>query len=671
VIRGSRGGQGENETAMAFTHVDTPIALGPMQLKNRIVRPAHGTNLGKGWISDSLIAYHEARARGGVALSVLEVGSVHPTSPFSINLWDPALEPGYRKLVERIRPHGMKLSQQLWHCGHNFLPADGSPPWSASAIASPEIGVVAIAMTKPMIDEIVEAHATAARRCEDYGLDGVEVQCGHGYLVGQFFSPNTNVRDDEYGGSFENRARFAVEIMQAVRASVSRDIAVGVRVAPDYTPHGLDQNEVLRLARLLEKEGLIDYINLSAGNYHVMPKLIGGMHEPVGYELQTSAPVARALDIPAIVIGRFRTLEEADAVIRAGDGDCVGIVRGLIADPDLVTKGLAGRSDEVRPCIACNQGCINNLLTIGQMECAVNPGAGHELEMGDHLIRPAAEKKTVLVIGGGPAGMEAARVAALRGHRVILAEAGPSLGGALRLAAMAPTRYGMMDFGTWLESEIYRLGVEVRLSTYLDEADVIDIGADAVIVAAGSRPRMDGVQLSHPGDPARGMERANVLSSHDLFLNPPADLGKHAVVIDDAGHWESFAVSEYLASKGLKVTYVTRLHGLSPTLQFTLTIEPFLERMEKQGFAYLIRHRAIAVEDGAVVVGPTHTFDDELGAKRIPADTVVFISGNMPNREIFTSFADRNSEIHVVGDANSPRYLPIAVREGHLAGMKV
>lgn len=656
---------------MAFTHVDKPISLGPMELRNRIVRPAHGTNLGRGFISDELIAYHEARARGGVALSIIEVGSVHPSSPFSINLWDPALEPGYRKLVERIKPHGMKLSQQLWHCGHNFVPADGSPPWSPSAIASPVMGVVPIEMTKAMIDEIVEAHVTAARRCESYGLDGVEVQVGHGYLVHQFLSANTNVREDEYGGSFENRCRFALEILRGVRDAVSRDVAVGVRMAPDCTPHGVGVEDVCRLAQWFEREGLIDYINISEGSYHSMPQLIGGMHEPVGYEIPSSSIIAKSVKLPSIVIGRFRTLEEADAVVRSGDADCVGMVRALIADPDLVNKGLAGKSDTVRPCIACNQGCINNLLVIGQMECAINAGAGHETQAGDHMLAPAVEKKKILVVGGGPAGMEAARVASLRGHEVVLAEAGPSLGGALRIAAMAPTRHGMMDYGTWLQDEIFRLGVDVRLSTYVDPDDVIDFGVDSVIVATGSVPRMDGVQLSHPGDPVRGMDKRHVLSSHDLFLSPPADLGRTAVVIDDDSHWEGFAVSEHLAKQGLKVTYVTRERALAPSLQWTLTIEPFLERMEHYGFEYLIRHRAIAIEDDAVVVGPTHSWDEALGAKRIPADTVVFISKNLPNREIFTALSDRNTEVHVVGDANAPRYLPVAVREGHMAGMRV
>ena len=656
---------------MRFTHVDKPIDLGPMRLKNRVVRPAHGTNLGKGFINDALIAYHEARARGGVALSIIEVGSVHPTSPFSINLWDPALEPGYRKLVERIRPYGMRLSQQLWHCGHNFGPADRSPPWSPSAIASPEYGVVPIAMTKVMIDEIIEAHAIAARRCESYGLDGVEVQCGHGYLIHQFLSPNTNMREDEYGGPFENRLRFAFEVVRAVRNAVSPDIAVGVRMAPDYVPHGIGTSEATELARLFEREKLIDYVNISAGSYHEMPKLIGGMHEPVGYELATSTPIARAVNLPAIVIGRFRTLEEADAVIRAGDADCVGMVRAIIADPDLVNKGLAGESDRVRPCIACNQGCINHLLEIGQMECAVNAGAGHELEVGDHRISAAENKKRVLVVGGGPAGMEAARVAAMRGHAVTLAEAAPALGGALRLAAMAPTRYGMMDYGVWLESELYRLAVDIRLSTYMDEGDVIDFVADALVVATGSLPRMDGIQISHPGDPIRGFDQPHVLSSHDLFLSPPEQLGETAVVIDDDSHWEGFAVSEYLASRGVMVTYITRERALAPRLQYTLTVEPFLERMARFGFEYLIRHRAIEIEAKHVLIGPTYTWNEQLGAKRLRADTVVFISKNMPNRDLFTRFTERNSEVYVVGDANSPRYLPTAVREGHQVGLRI
>jgi NADPH-dependent 2,4-dienoyl-CoA reductase/sulfur reductase-like enzyme len=303
----------------------------------------------------------------------------------------------------------------------------------------------------------------------------------------------------------------------------------------------------------------------------------------------------------------------------------------------------------------------------------VNAGAGHELYRGDHVLQAAEKSKAVLVIGGGPAGMEAARVAATRGHRVILVEADSSLGGTLRVAAKAPTRHGMMDIGTWLEAELFRLRVEVRFSTYMDANDVMAHDADVVIVATGSTPRMDGVQHSHPGQPIKGFGRRNVISSVDLFLQPPADLGKTAVVIDDVGHYEGLACAEQLIMRGLTVTYVTRLRAFAQEAQAALMNEPFLTRMQGKPFSYLIRHRAIAIVDGAVIVGPTHLTDNEVDTKRIPADTVVFISGNMPNRELFDALAGHNSgrEFRVIGDANSPRFLQTAIREGHIAGAEV
>lgn len=658
---------------MAYTHVDKPIRIGAIELKNRIVRPAHATVLGKGTMNDALIAYHEARARGGVALSILEVGSVHPTSAFCLNIFDPAIEGGMRKLVDTIAPHGMKLFQQLWHAGHHILPADGSPPWAPSDVISSEVGVVPQPMTKTMIDEIIEAYVNATLRMERCGLDGVDVHCAHGYLPAQFLSANTNKREDEYGGSFENRSRFIMELLAAIRGAVSRNFVVGVRVAPDLTVGGVGVEDNLRVAQMLEERGLIDYVNISLGNYNSFSKMVGGMHEPMGYEMPTSVPIARAVKSPTMVIGRYRTLEEVDQVIRAGEADMVGMVRAMIADPDLVVKSLAGKSDEVRPCIACNQGCLGNAVFIWQgLECAVNAGTGHELQRGDHLLAKVANPKKVLVVGGGPAGMEAARVAAIRGHRVTLAEAGPKLGGALRAAAMAPTRHSIGDIVTWLEAEVYRHGVDVRTGTYMDADEVAVFGADAVIVATGATPRMDGILGSHPGQPIRGFEQRHVISSSDLFLAPPADLGRSAVVIDDLGHYEALAAAEHLVSKGLAVTLVTRLRLIGQSIQLMAMNEPFLTRMQGKPFQYRIRMRAIAIDKGSVVVGPTHLTDDTVDAETISADTVVFVSPNRPNREIYAELAALpNFDVRVAGDANSPRFLESAIREGHIAGAAV
>jgi 2,4-dienoyl-CoA reductase-like NADH-dependent reductase (Old Yellow Enzyme family)/thioredoxin reductase len=657
---------------MSYTHVHTPIQIGNQTIKNRIFRPAHGSILGKGAMNDTLIAYHEARARGGAGLSIIEVGSVHPTSPLSIDLCKPELEPGYRKLGEMGRKYDMRIYQQLWHAGHHGMPRDGGPPWGVSPTPSVEVGIVPIEMTKSMIAEIIEAYATAARRMEAWGIDGVDVHCAHGYLPGQFLSANTNQRTDEYGGAtIEERARFVIDLMEAVRGAVSRDFVVGVRLAPDLTVGGVDEDQNLAIARLLQQRDLIDYVNVSVGNYNSYTKMVGGMHEPVGYELPTSVPITRGVDLPTMVVGRFRTLEECDQVIRAGDADMVGLVRAMIADPDFVTKSLAGKADQVRPCIGCNQACVAQVSTEhGHMECAVNPGTGHELYRGDAVLTPASERTHVLVIGGGPAGMEAARVAALRGHKVTLAEASSQLGGTLRAAAKAPTRHGMIDIATWLEAEIFRLGVEVQLSTYMDEDDATEMGASTVIVATGSFPRMDGIQHSHPGQPIRHFERANVISSFDLFMQPPADLGRSAVVIDDVGHYEGIAAAEHLIERGLAVTYVTRLRMFAPLAQGPLMVEPFLTRMRGKPFDYLIRHRAVEIGDGEVLVSPTH-FTDDADVRSLPADTVVFISANAPNRDLYTALSDRNTDVRVVGDANSPRFLQAAIREGHLAGASI
>ncbi|MCW1383613.1 FAD-dependent oxidoreductase [Novosphingobium sp. KCTC 2891] len=657
---------------MNYTHVHTPLQIGKQTIKNRIFRPAHGSILGKGAMNDTLIAYHEARARGGAGLSIIEVGSVHPTSPLSIDLWKPELEGGYRKLGDMGRKYDMKIYQQLWHAGHHTLPRDGSPPWGVSATPSVEVGVVPVEMTRPMIAEIIEAYATAARRMEEWGIDGVDVHCAHGYLPAQFLSANTNLREDEYGGAtIEERARFVLELMEAVRSAVSRDFVVGVRLAPDLTVGGVDEEQNLAVALMLEERGLIDYVNVSVGNYNSYTKMVGGMHEPVGYELPTSVPITRKVKSPTMVVGRFRTLEECDQIIRAGDADMVGLVRAMIADPDLVTKSLAGKTEEVRPCIGCNQACVAQVSTEhGHMECAVNPGTGHELYRGDHVLQPAAEPKTVLVVGGGPAGMEAARVAALRGHKVTLAEASPTLGGTLRAAAKAPTRHGMIDIATWLEAEIFRLGVDVRLSTYIDADDVVATGAESVIIATGSLPRMDGIQHSHPGQPIRNFDRRNVISAFDLFMQPPANLGKTAVVIDDVGHYEGLAATEYLLEQGLAVTYVTRLRMFAQLAQAPLMVEPFLSRMRGKPFDYLIRHRAVEFTENEVLVSPTH-FTDDADVRRLPADTVVFVSANAPNRDLHVALQGRNTDLRIVGDAHSPRFLQTAIREGHMAGASI
>ena len=657
---------------MALTHVLQPISIGGVTIPNRVVRSAHGTRFGGGLMSDDLIAYHALRARGGVGLSILEIMAVHPSSPSGVNGFDPRIGDGYKRLLDEVRPHGMRLFQQIWHGGHHTMPQDGSPPWSASDIPGPRLGVVPVPMTRVMIDEIVESYARRARMCQEIGLDGVEIHAAHGYLIHQFLSPATNIRQDEYGGDFDNRIRFLLEVMTAVRDAVRREnFAVGVRLAPDMSAGGWGEADVLHAAKLLEARGLVDFIHVSQGSYHAFDKMIGGMHEPAGYELSLSRKVTRELSVPRIVVGRFRTLEEADQTIRAGDADLVAMTRATIADPMLVSKTRDGHPEHVRPCIACNQGCVGNLLTVGRMSCVVNPAVGHELRFGEHLLQPAAEKRYVVVIGGGPSGMEAARVAALRGHRVTLCEAQPKLGGALQLAALGPTRHGLLDLTVWLEQEIYRLGVEVKLSTYVEASDVTAMQPDAVIVATGSVPRMDGVQMANPGEPFQGMEQRHVKSSWDVLSDPKAiENVESAVVIDDLGHYEAIAVSEYLVTRGIKVNYVSRHIAFAPLAEPALMTEPALRRLGQQNFRLHLRSRAIRIDAGEVLVGPTYSSDAE-AALKLPAQLVVFISVNRCMRELHNELRGHLSQVELIGDARSPRQLQQAMLEGHRAGAAV
>ncbi|MEY4238122.1 MAG: hypothetical protein RL339_723, partial [Pseudomonadota bacterium] len=410
---------------MALTHVLEPIRIGGCLVPNRVVRTAHATAIGGGVMSDDLIAYHERRARGGVGLTILEILGVHPTSLAPLNMIDPTLDAGYAKLLHAVEPHGMKVFQQIWHAGHNGRTLDGSPPWGPSTVANPLGADVPVPMSKAMIDEIVAAYAAACARCEKAGLHGAEVHGAHGYLIQQFLSPNINRREDEYGGSFENRMRFMLEVMRACRAATSQDFALGIRLASDGSAGGVGTAENIRAAQALEAEGLIDFVNVSLGSYHSFPKMIGGMHEPVGYELPEAVPVTRAVKVPTIVTGRFRTLEEADQTIRAGDADLVGMTRAHIADPDIVRKTKQGRVAEIRPCIACNQGCVGGLFDVGRLGCAVNVETGHELALDQDQLGQSGTPGKVVIVGGGVGGMEAARVAALRGHRVVLFEAAP------------------------------------------------------------------------------------------------------------------------------------------------------------------------------------------------------------------------------------------------------
>lgn len=651
-----------------YEHVLRPITVGGVEIPNRVVRTAHATGFAPGRMSDRLIAYHAARARGGVGLTILEIMGVHPSSPGSLLAFDPTISEGYGNLLAACEGSDMKIFQQIWHGGHNSGPLDGSAPWSASDIPGAMSASVPRAMSKSQIDEIVGAFANAARLCREAGLHGVEVHGAHGYLIQQFLNANVNKRADEYGGSPENRMRFLLEVMRATHAEARDGFAVGIRLSADLNVGGIGPAENIEVVKALEAEGLADFVNVSLGNYQTFAKLIGGMQEPMGYELETAVPVTKeVVTVPTMVTGRFRTLEEVDQVIRQGEADLVGMTRATLADPDLVNKSRAGLVDRVRPCIACNQGCLGGLMErVNGVGCAVNAAAGFEETLGDDKLVRVAQSKNVLVIGGGPAGMEAARVAAKRGHNVTLAEAMPDLGGALNMAAMAPTRQQFNDFTHWAQSEVYEEGVDVRLSSYVTAEDIAAYAPDHVILTTGAEPRVDGVQISHPGEPIEGFDLGHVISSNELFSDPNTQ-ATNALIVDDTGHYESLACAEHLLRQGAAVTLVTRHQTLSPGMRPAHMVAPFLERMADQPFDYHVETRVLKVD------GQSATIEALNGGKnrQINADLVVFISLNRPRDELAPALQAAGIPYTFAGDVRSPEFLVSAVKDGHRAGLAV
>jgi 2,4-dienoyl-CoA reductase-like NADH-dependent reductase (Old Yellow Enzyme family) len=650
---------------MQLSRVFKPIKIGSVEIPNRIVRTAHGTHFSTTCLTDDFIAYHEARARGGCGLTILEIASVHPSSVGSIRNFDDSIVSEYQKLVNVINPYGMKLFQQLHHGGAHFPGIDGLS-WSASDVPG-LYGSVPQPMGRREIETIIEAFAAAAERCKRGGLDGVEIHGAHGYLFHQFLSTVTNKRTDEYGGSLENRMRFLMETMRAVRSRVGPDFVVGIRLSATEAPVGVNESDNHAIIRALEEEELIDYVNVSLGDYYRIASMTATMESPSGYELPSSAPIAAASTLPRIVAGRFRTLEEAEEVLKNGDADMVSIVRAQIADPDLVQKTLDGRIDEIRPCIGCNQGCIGGLYRGGKMGCLVNPAVGFETTLSEDLITKTVEPRRVFVVGGGPAGMEAARVAAKAGHKVVLFEASPNLGGTIRVAMKAPNMSSVGDIMYWLEREVYRLGVDIRLNTYVDSQDMRDQNPDVLIVATGATQRKDGVQTLTPWVRPKGVDLPHVYTSIELLTNLPKMWGKKALVLDDVGHLEAIAVVDTLMAQDMEVTLVTRHPMMTPYVDSTQRTIPAGERFSRGRFRLMVDSHLEEIEADACSVRHLRGAFPE----SVEADLVVLVTPNSSNNELYMQLRDELPDVRRIGDAASPRDIQAAIADGRRTAMAI
>lgn len=535
-----------------FPHLFSPLRIGGLTLKNRVVSSGHDTVLVRdGRVTDELVAYHEARAAGGVGLIVVQVGGVHETARYTSHVLmaaDDGCTAGYARLAETAHRHGATVFGQIFHPGREILESsDGTAPvaWAPSATPSERFHVMPRAMTGDEITEVVEGYGEAARRLRDAGLDGVEVVASHGYLPAQYLNPHVNRRTDEYGGSPENRLRFLRACLRAARRHAGPGFAVGLRISGDELAHdGLTPELVLSTVRELDGEGLLDYVSVCAGSsatlsgaQHIAPP----MFHPAGYTAPMAAKVRDVAGVPVMVAGRINQPQEAENIIRAGQADACAMTRALICDPDLPVKAEGGDTDTIRACIGCNQACIGHFQAGHPISCIQHPETGRERRFA--VLPPITRRKRILVAGGGPAGLKAAAVAAGRGHEVTLHEAGRRVGGQVLLAERLPDRAEFGGAVTNLEGEARRAGVRIVTGSRVDERLLAAAEPDAVLVATGAVPLRPELELLD--DPV-------VLDAWEVIRGTDVPRGR-ILVADWRGDWIGLGVALQLARQGRRV----------------------------------------------------------------------------------------------------------------------
>ena len=643
-------------------HLLSPLEVGRMTVKNRIVMAPMERNYANadGTVSERTKAHYEARARGGAGWIDVESTFVDPVGrgrTHQLGLHDDRCIPGFAELVELVHGNGTRIGIELHHAGRNTSRAiSGFQPVAPSPVPCPEAGGdVPHELTLEEIDEVVARYAAAARRAAEAGFDTVELHSAHGYLPLAFLSPLTNFRTDEYGGSIENRMRFALRVIAAFKENVPEHVTIGCRFSADeFLPGGLTIDDAVPYARALEAAG-VDYLSVTAGVYASFERIIPSMDVEAGWMLPLASAVKAAVSVPVIGVSRFTDPREADRAIADGQVDLVAFGRALLADPELPRKAEEDRLDEIVTCIGCNQGCTARIANQLDVTCLVTPATGREHEF---ALRPATRRKRVLVVGGGPAGMEAARVAAERGHAVTLVEREAQLGGQARLAGLLPHRPGWTIFAREAAQRLERARVEIRLGREAGPDEVSAAGADALVVATGSRFQPPSIPGAAPGlvsDPITLLETGEVEAGH--------------VLVSGAGAI-GLGLAEWLAERGKRVTLVTEEDPLSdPVGQPGL-----LQRLRSTGRIALWEGMDVReVAGSTVLIGKAGAIGPLL-VDEVPAvDAIVVAHGRRSSDGLAPVARERGlaAEVFEVGDCDRPRSALEAILEGALAGRTI
>ena len=645
-----------------FEILFSPLKIGQVEVPNRICFSAHSTNFAThGLINERHVAYYEERAKGGCGLIILGELSLHPTDrPYEqmIEVYDEKVIPGFLELTSAIHRHPAKIFAQLNHSGFQ---CDGClsrlPVLGPSPMSDIEFGETAKAMEPEDVEEIVEHFGRAAGYVQEGGFDGIEISLGHRSLLRQFLSPLTNYRNDEFGGDLLNRMRFAQEVIDSVRKAVGEDYLVGIRLCADEVFYGaITLEDSKEIARRFEATGQIDFINLSVGTYYNLQLVRGSMYFPLGFTLHLSQGIKEAVKIPVFANNRINTPQMAEEILAHAKADVVGMVRPLICDPQFPNKTKEGRPDEIFICVADNQGCIGRVNQAKKIGCIQNPFVGHEKKMKKELTRPALKKKEVMVIGGGPAGMEAARVAAMRGHQVTLYEKESELGGQINIAKRGAGRAEIGGIVTNLRSHLEKLNVTIRCGVEITEAFVEKDNPEVVVVSTGSIPR---------GNPLPGRYSPLQVLNVWQVLKGEGSVGERVLVIDGDGHHKTTGTAEFLADQGNKVDIITDALFVGVELGPIGDLYSSRQRLLQKGVTFISDVRAQEIQGTTVKV--VNIYSNEVQTFE-GYDTIVVVIPNRPNDFLYFRLKGKIKELYRIGDCVAPRKIDMAILEGSRVG---
>ena len=640
-----------------FPHLFSPFRIKSLEIRNRIFSTGHDTDLARaGLPGDALIAYHRARARGGVGLIIVQVVAVHDSAQYTAEVLRAGSDdciPHFRRLFDAIHAEGARAFVQLFHPGRELASRrDGAvrAAWGVSQTPSERFKVVPKIMSEAEIADIVAGHGAAAGRLAEAGADGVEIVGSHGYLPAQFLSPRVNTREDRYGGSTENRRRFVDEVIASVRASAPAELIIGARLSGDeFDAEAQDEEAMFTICRDLAPS--LDYLNVIAGTsasaggaVHIVPP----MTVANGYMAPFAAKLKQACGGTAILVaGRINQPQDAERIIAGSSADMCGMTRAMICDPAMPAKARAGRVDDIRACIGCNQACIGHAQLGLSISCIQFPESGREPRFG---TRPkTTTPRRVLVAGGGPAGLKAASVAAEIGHKVTLWERGPRLGGQALLAQGLPHREEFGGIIDNLRREAERAGVDLVLNRDFDQASCRDFTPDAVILATGSRRWMP---------PIEGGAGIQILHHEEVLAG--AGTGQRVVVHDWRADWVGIGMAERLAGAGAHVRLA--VNGVCPGISIQNYVrDAAIARLHHLRVEILPFTRLYGAEDQTVYLLHTAA-QDPIVLEDV--DTLVVVPPNQANAEHDAWLAVSGIDYRVIGDALAPRTAEEAVYEG-------